>query len=288
MPYANASAAKIYYEAEGPDGAETALLIEGFSAQMIGWHPRFRQLFLDRGLRIVTFDNRDVGLSAKYGGSEDLDGFYSLADMANDGFSVLDDLGIERAHIVGQSMGGVIAQIMATAKPERVKSLSLIYTMPSRAPEFLRGTVDPAAILMVQPRLPREEAVALFVEREKICASTDYPFDEAWIRELGGLSYDRCYAPDGLPRQFAAIWRTPQPFLEAGRITMPTVILHGRDDGHIRPEAAMELGRLIPQAEVHIYAGMGHELAERLWHDYVDAICRTIALGARIQETVLF
>jgi len=280
MPYANAGGAKIYYEAEGPDGAETALFIEGFSAQMVGWHPRLLRLFLDRGLRVVTFDNRDVGLSWKSGGPQDLDGFYSLADMANDGFAVLDDLGIQRAHIVGQSMGGMIAQIMATAQPDRVKSLSLIYTTPSRAPEFLRGTMDPAVILTVQPRLPRDQAIELYVEREKICASPLYPFDEARKRELGGLSYDRCYAPDGPPRQFAAIARTPEPFLDARSITMPTVILHGRDDGHIRPEAAMELARLLPQSEIHIYAGMGHELAEKLWNDYVDAICRTIGRAA--------
>jgi len=281
MPYANTNGVQIYFEESGPPDGEPALFVQGFSVQLITWNPGLLARFHQRGVRTICLDNRDVGLSQKFGGPQDVDGGYSLEDMADDGFAVFDALSIERGHLIGQSMGGMIVQVMANARPSRIKSLSLIYTLPSLDPRFLTGATDGALMTQVQPRLPRVAAIDHVVERERMAGSTEYPFQDTFIRGWAERAYDRCYAPDGLPRQFAAIFRTPQPFADHSRLTMPTAIIHGREDRLLKSEASVELARLIPHSEVRIYSGMGHELVEALWDSYADAICRTIERGRR-------
>ena len=122
---------QIYYETPGSSDGIPMLFVQGFTWQLIGWREGFCKQFVDRGAFVILYDNRDVGLSQKFGGPHDLDGGYCLADMAGDGFSVLDDLGLESANVVGASMGGMITQIMALSHPSRVRSLNLIYTTPN-------------------------------------------------------------------------------------------------------------------------------------------------------------
>jgi pimeloyl-ACP methyl ester carboxylesterase len=279
MQFTNGNGAKLYYEVMGPATGMPVLLIQGFSAQMFGWRDGFCQKLADRGLRVIRFDNRDVGLSEKFGGPDDLDGGYSLADMANDSFGVLDALGLRSAHVVGQSMGGMIAQLMADAAPERVRSLSLIYTIPGLDPRYLVGTVENSGIAPVQPRLSRAEAIEAYVLSEQRCRSPDYAYDAAWIRQLGALSYDRCYAPEGVARQWNAVMRAPARFTELERLTMPVSVIHGRADGLLKADAALEFGARIAHAEVHIYPGMGHEVVEPLWDEFANVIHRTAQRG---------
>ena len=287
---------QIYYETRGPDDGVPLLLIQGYTWQMIGWREAFCQEFVDRGAYVILFDNRDVGLSQKFGGPADLardfgrlmtllqtgdpSGGYTLEDMARDGFSVLDALGLASAHIAGASMGGMIAQTMALLHPSRVRSLNLIYTAPALdqaryfvPPETLE---DPTAM---GRRHDRETAIEEFVKRERLSASTAYPYDEDWVRELGVRTYDRCYAPEGVVRQLAAMigWRpTPEAL---GDLGMPSTIIHGRADRRIKVDAALELGRLLKTSEMHIYPGLGHEIPQQVWSDFAATIMRTAARG---------
>lgn len=287
---------QIYYETRGPRDGVPLLFVQGFTWQLIGWHEEFCQAFVDRGAFVILFDNRDVGLSQKFGGPDDyardfgclqtlvetgqLDGGYSLADMAKDGFAVLDDLGLSSAHLVGASMGGMISQIMALSQPERVRSLNLIYTSPSTDMGYFVQSEAQQPIELVGRRLDREAALAEFVRGELQSASTAYPYDEDWVRDLGVRGYERCYAPDGVLRQMAAIlsWK-PEP--EAlGGLDMPASVIHGRADGRIKVEASLDIGRLLTNSEVHIYPGLGHEIPRALWGEFADIIMRTAARGA--------
>ena len=267
---------QIYYETRGSRDGIPVLFVQGFTWQLIGWREGFCQKFVDRGAFVILYDNRDVGLSQKFGGPDDYDGGYSLTDMASDGFAVLDDLGLESGRVVGASMGGMIAQIMALSQPSRVKSLNLIYTAPSVDPRYFVQN-DLQAAVPSGKRLERKQALEEFIERERASASTAYPYDEEWIRELGSRGYQRCYAPDGILRQLSAMLRWA-PTLEAlGSLDMPSSIIHGRADGRIKPEAALDIGRVLKTSELHIYPGLGHEIPQPLWEEFATIIMRTAA-----------
>lgn len=276
MPYAQSASARIYYETRGADEGIPALFVEGFSVQMIGWREALLEKFVAKGARVIIFDNRDVGLSQQFGGPEDFDGGYSLEDMADDAFAVLDALGLESAHVVGQSMGGMIAQLMALRQPQRVRTLVLFYTAPGT--DYVRSRDEGAAInpAEIYTTRPREEAIAALVERERLSQSTAYAFDETWVREWASRSYERCYAPAGIARQSVAIGRMPRVLAGLETVEQPAVIIHGRDDRLIDPAAALELARRLPQSELHLYPGLGHELARPLWSEWAEMLGRAI------------
>jgi pimeloyl-ACP methyl ester carboxylesterase len=280
MSYTSGHGAKIYYETMGPEDGIPVLLIQGYTAQMIGWRDGFCQALVERGLRVIRFDNRDVGLSEKFGGPLDLDGGYGLADMAADGFRVMDALGLPRAHVVGQSMGGMIAQVMAGTDPDRVSSLSLIYTAPGMDQRFFVPSLSDGSMSPVPVRLARADAIENYVGQERMAQSTDYAFNETWIRELGALAYDRCYAPDGGSRQWRAMMRWSGDFADHARMSMPVAVIHGRTDRLVKVEASIELGTRMPHSEVHLYPGMGHEVVEPLWSEFAGIIQRTIRRAA--------
>jgi pimeloyl-ACP methyl ester carboxylesterase len=266
---------QIYYETRGPSGGIPLLLVQGHTWQMTGWREGFCKEFVDRGAFVILFDNRDVGLSQKFGGVDDYDGGYSLADMASDGFRVLDELGLASAHVAGASMGGMIAQLMALAQPERVRSLNLIYTSPGVDERYFVQPEQPHDPFALGRRLERDEAIEAFVARDRASGSTEYAYDEPWVRELGSLMHDRCYAPEGNLRQLYAISRwVPEPDALSD-LEMPSSITHGRADGRIKIEAALELGRVLKRSELHVYPGLGHEIPEPLWSDFATIIMRT-------------
>ncbi len=267
---------QIYYETRGPAGGIPILFVQGFTWQLIGWREGFCQTFVDRGALVILYDNRDVGLSQKFGGPDDYDGGYSLADMARDGFAVLDDLGLASAHVAGASMGGMIAQTMALSQPSRVRSLNLIYTALSINSRYFvpNPTEDPT---LLGRRFERAQALEEFIKRERASASTAYPYDEEWVRELGSRMYDRCYAPDGILRQLAAMIRWAPTPEALGSLEMPSSIIHGRADGRIRAEAALDIARILKNSEVHIYPGLGHEIPQPLWDEFATIIMRTAA-----------
>ncbi|MCE3555819.1 alpha/beta hydrolase [Pseudonocardia sp. RS11V-5] len=274
MPYAHNGAIDVYYETAGDASAPPIVFVEGFTMQLVGWHPRLVARFVDEGFRPVLLDNRDVGLSSMTGGPTDVDGGYTVDDMAADVVAVIDDLGYDTAHVVGQSMGGMIAQALAARHPERVRSLNLVYTAPLPLADYAVKN-DAKDLTVVQETLGRDAAIEAMVDRERVSSSPGFPFDEAWIRELAASCYDRSYRPDGFPRQAAAMARSVGVLPELGTLTVPVSIIHGDADAHLDPRAAVDLHRAIPGSELHVYAGMGHELVEPLWDEYVRVITRT-------------
>lgn len=278
MPFTQTGKARIYYETRGPSDGIPFVMIEGFTAQMVGWREGFLAELVARGLQPVIFDNRDVGLSQKFGGKDDVDGGYGISDMALDTLAVMDALGLERAHIAGQSMGGIIAQRLMIEHPDRIRSATLIYTLPAsgryRAQNLVSSGFEGPPV-----HLAREDAIAAYVEREALSKSPAYAFDAEWARELGTIMYDRCYAPEGNHRQWRAL---QQPFDHLSALvecTIPVSIIHGRDDGLVKAEAAFDLARALPGAELHLYPGMGHEVVEPLWPEFAAIAARTVARG---------
>lgn len=264
---ATRSGVSLSYDTIGDPGNPPLLLIQGLGAHLLGWHPEFCAQIADAGFFVIRHDNRDIGLSQKH-----RNGGYTLTDMARDSAELITALGLPSAHIVGQSMGGMIAQEQAIAHPETVRSLTLIYT-----------TAHPDHILIEaveeRRRFPqartRAEAIELFVRNEEPCASPEYPHDEVWLRELGGLMYDRDDDPAAADRQLAAIYASPNRRLALPEITVPTAILHGDSDRLIDPAAAKELHDLIPGSTLTIFPGMGHSLPRDLWKDIVTIITQT-------------
>ena len=253
------------YDTFGDPGRPPLLLIQGLGAHMLGWHAGLCKQLADAGFHVLRFDNRDVGLSQKFP-----QGGYTLADMANDAAGLLTALDIPAAHIVGQSMGGMVAQQLTLDHPTRVLSLALIYTAPSTDCIAGRDLVDERT---QRPRARnRDEAIALYLDNEAVCASPGYPQDIDWLRELGGQMYDRDYDPDGIVRQVVALENSPDRAPHLHRITVPTTIMHGDGDQLIDSGTSQAMHELIPDSTLTIHHGMGHELPRPLWPQIITQI----------------
>jgi pimeloyl-ACP methyl ester carboxylesterase len=261
------------YDTFGDPDDPPLLLIQGLGAHMLGWRADLCRQLADEGFHVVRFDNRDVGLSQKFP-----QGGYTLADMTNDTAGLLTALGIPAAHIVGQSMGGMVAQQLALDHPARVLTLALIYTAPSTAFIAGRDLVDERTH---RPwARDRGEAIALYLDNEAVCASPGYPQDVTWLRELGGQMYDRDYDPDGVLRQMIALDDSPDRTPRLHRVHVPTTILHGDGDRLIDPDGSKVMHALIADSKLTIYPGMGHELPQPLWPQIITQIRDNTARGS--------
>jgi len=265
MPTADLSKTSIYYEVTGPADGAPLVLIHGFTAQMIQWHPQLCAYLADAGFAVVRFDNRDVGLSSKFDGQEP----YTLEDMAADVAELIDHLGRGPVHVVGQSMGGMIAQRLVLAHPDRVASLVLLYTTPD--PRFIaEDDPDFRAVRDRPPAITREEAIDQFVEQERLSGANGFD-----LRELGAQTYDRCYCPEGRDRQWAAIEASGSIVDDLRWVDQPAAVIHGRADRLISSEAGIAIAHAMPRAELQLYDGVGHEIPPMLWDDVVRTIVRT-------------
>jgi pimeloyl-ACP methyl ester carboxylesterase len=261
------------YDTFGDPDRPPLLLIQGLGAHMLGWRADFCRQLADEGFHVLRFDNRDVGLSQKFP-----QGGYTLADMANDTAGLLTALDIPSAHIVGQSMGGMVAQQLALDHPTRVLTLALVYTAPST--DFLTGR-DLVDARTHRPRARnRDEAIALYLDNEAVCASPGYAQDIAWLRELGGQMYNRDYDPDGIERQLESLDNSPDRTPRLHHITVPTTILHGDGDRLISADASKLMHELIADSKLTIYPGMGHELPRPLWPQIITQIRDNAARGS--------
>jgi pimeloyl-ACP methyl ester carboxylesterase len=250
----------------GPgNGPSTILLIEGLGAHMIAWREGFWQHFLDAGHQVVRFDNRDVGRSQRYP-----DAGYSLRDLARDTHELIQHLDLAPLHVVGQSMGGMIAQHLAIDHPEDVASLTLLYTTSS--PHHLAADRGVEAMRSAPRASRREEAAALHLAGERICASTSYSFDETWRNELGALIWDRGYDPDGAVRQCQALLTDVIRTAALTALTTPTLVVHGTADALIPAVAGKELHDLIPASELWLVDGLGHDIPPEIWQDLATRI----------------
>ena len=265
---------QLEYDVSGPENGAPILLIMGFGTQMTAWPEEFHQMLRDGGLRVIRFDNRDVGLSQKWDGViPDIKAVqnarsagakppipYSLDDMARDAAGLLDGLGIESAHIAGASMGGMIAQLVALNHPEKARSLISIFSttgdraLPPSSPEAQ------AALTSRPPSTDREAIIAHALATRRAYASTRFAYDEERIAASVGAGYDRSYYPEGTLRQWAAIIAAPPRSERLKGLRLPSLVLHGSADMLIRPEAGRHTAACIEGAMYHEIPGWGHDM----------------------------
>lgn len=275
-----------YQEAGDPDG-EPLLLVMGLATQMLGWDEVFCAMLAGRGFRVVRFDNRDIGGSTKIeaagvpGRTDMLLGRrrtapYLLRDMAADTTGLMDHLGIESAHLVGASMGGMIAQTVAIRYPDRVRSL--VSMLSSTGNRWL-GLPAWSAFGTLFARLGegRQAAVDHTVRIFRTIGSPAYPMDEPRIRALAGASYDRSHSRAGVARQLHAITASGDRTPGLERLRLPAAVLHGGSDPLVRPVAGRATAKAIRDSRLRIFEGMGHDLPRELWPDFVEEIAATAA-----------
>lgn len=273
-----------YQEIGDPDG-EPLLLIMGLATQMLAWDEEFCAMLARRGFRVVRFDNRDIGRSTKIdpaGVPNRADMLlgrrgtapYLLRDMAADTTGLMDHLGIESAHLVGASMGGMIAQTVAIEHPQRVRSLVSI--MSSTGNRWLGIPAWKAfGTLFARPSAGRDGAIEQTLRTFKTIGSPAYPMDEARFRDLAGASYDRSHSRAGVARQLHAITASGDRTAALERLRLPATVLHGASDPLIRPVAGRATAKAIRDSHLRIFDGMGHDLPPALWPEFVDEISAT-------------
>ncbi len=275
---------ELEYDTFGDKSNPALILIMGFGAQMVAWDERFVKLLADKGHFVVRFDNRDVGLSTKLDGVVvDSDAVvtaalleqplppvpYTLSDMAADVAGLMDHLGITKAHIMGASMGGMIAQVFAIEHPVRDASLISVMSMPGE-PETMQSTPEAMTALMSIPPSDR----AGFIEHSLVYQafqSKKYRND-AQSRANAARDFDRSFYPEGSPRQMAAIYASGRRTEALQALNVPTLVIHGTDDTLFSPVAGERTAALIPGATLVMVDDMGHDVPEPLWGHIVDTI----------------
>lgn len=281
MPMTTQDQVQLYYEVFGRVDDPLVVLISGGGAQLLSWRTELIDLLTANGLRVVRFDNRDTGLSQRFGGPEDLDGGYGVSELGADVVRIIDELGVEAAHLVGHSMGGIMAQMVALEQPERVRSLTLISTLPGHDPRYVLHP-DPGGDPAPPERHPREVLVAGAGAYAQVAGSQRYPIDVEWMEQAAGEAFDRGYFPEGFSRQWAALLRAPERLADLPRVTAPTLLFHGREDDVVHWNAAVDMAAALPEAELQVFGGMGHLIPDGLWPTLVDGITRTARRGEQI------
>lgn len=278
---------KLCYESFGDPGDEPLLLVMGLSSQMILWDDEFCERLAGRGFQVIRFDNRDVGRSTIL---HDADiptqwqlmlrdrraAAYSLEDMAADAAGLLDHLDIDAAHVVGASMGGMIAQLLAIHHPARVRSLvSIMSTTGNRRVGRARPRV--ALRLLSRPSRDREGYIADHLATYRAIGSAGFDFEEEHKRRRAARCYDRGIHPAGGARQLAAVVTAADRTELLGRIEVPTTVIHGDADPLVDVSGGRATAAAIPGARLLVLPGMGHDLPRELWPRIIDAIVTNAA-----------
>ncbi len=309
MPKIKANGIEIEYDCFGNNEAEVVLLISGLGTQMIRWSETFCQILAEQGYRVIRFDNRDTGLSTHFNSASmpDLAAIadavsrgeapnvpYTLFDMAKDAAGLLDALKIKRAHVVGRSMGGMIAQLLASEHAERVLSLVSIMSstgnrdLPQASPAVMAAMTSPAP----HPLEDQQGYLAHCVAFSQVIAGRGYPFDESAQRDQALAEVKRAYNPSGFWRHIAAIAATGDLRSRLAKISAPTLVLHGSDDPLVSPEAGKDTAANIKGAELLIVEGMGHDFPTSLFGFVAGVIAdntrRMFNLGNRPDVTSPF
>ena len=279
----------IVYETIGDPSDPPLLLVMGLGMQLIHWDIELCERFAERGFHVIRFDNRDAGLSTHVHAPVPnvmrlMAGLpakvpYLLTDMAADTFGLLDHLGIERAHVAGTSMGGMIAQQMAIEAPERVLSLA---SMMSTTGDRFVGTPKLRVWSVLTRRAPheRDAYIEFFGRVFRMIGSPAYRSDDERVRELAGATYDRSHNPAGTARQLAAVLASGSRTAALRELGVPTVVIHGEADPLLPVRGGRATAKAIPGAELITIPGMGHDLPKELWPTFVDAIARNAERAA--------
>jgi pimeloyl-ACP methyl ester carboxylesterase len=273
----------------GEPGRPALLLIMGLAGPLNWWSPDLCRLLADRGFFVIRFDNRDVGRSTKLHGlggtrRDIVRGYfrtggsppYTISDMAGDAAGLLHHLGIAAAQVTGVSMGGMIAQTLALEYPDRVLSLVSIMSTTGRRSV---GWQDPRLLPMLlgKPAQSREEVIARSAYTWAAIGSPGYPTPPDEIRDRAGETFDRGMSPAGVARQLQALLAQPDRTRRLRALTIPALVIHGREDRLVHVSGGRATARAIPGAELLVIPGMGHDLPRPLWPVFADAISRTAA-----------
>jgi len=268
-----------YQELGDPDG-EPLLLVMGLATQMIAWDEEFCGMLAERGFRVIRFDNRDIGRSTWISGGvpstlEMTIGrgapAYRLRDMAADAVGLMDHLGIDAAHVVGASMGGMIAQCVAIGHPGRVRSLvSIMSTTGSR--RVGHPSYRTFGLLLGKRPREREAAIERAVNTFKVIGSPGYPFEEERIRDLANRSFERGHSEAGIARQLHAITASGDRTQRLRELEIPAAVIHGKNDILVNPSGGRATARAIPGARLKMIDGMGHDIPRALYPTFVEEI----------------
>ncbi len=288
MPRIATNGVELEYETFGTAQAPAILLIMGLGAQMILWDEEFCEDLAHRGYRVIRFDNRDVGLSTKleHAGMPNVatalaavaqgrppSVAYTLRDMADDTAGLLGALGIGAAHVVGASMGGMIAQTLAIAHPRRVRTLTSIMSTTGD-PSLPPATPAAMRVLMTPAPTEREAFIEHHVEVSKVIGSPGFPFDEERARARGSRVFDRGVSAAGVARQLVAILASGNRKPALASVSAPTLVVHGTADPLVPIAAGRATAEAVPGAALLEIEGMGHDLPRQVWPRLVDAIAK--------------
>lgn len=280
------------YDEFGDPAAPPVLLIMGLATQMIAWPESFCEDLAGRGFRVIRFDNRDIGLSTKLDGQRVPGLFkrrllemlgrkvrvpYTLYDMARDAVGLLEKLGVQQAHVVGVSMGGMIAQLMALDHSHRVRSMTAIMT--TNGAKGLPGPdTDVAIHIFARPRtMDREAALRHAVRTWELIGSRKYPTPKEELRAKALGFIERSFYPQGFVRQLAAVMSTATRAADLEHLRLPTLVIHGKEDRLVPVECGMDIARRVPGARLEVIEGMGHDLPRALLPRLADLIAGHIA-----------
>ena len=293
MPRAVANGIEIEYEVYGELEDPVVLLVNGLGSQLLSWDLDFVQGLVDRGFCAIRFDNRDVGLSTKIetgfdagaailaafsGDTTEVDAPYHLLDMAADAVSVLDDLDIEAAHVVGVSMGGMIAQSIAIAHPERVLTLTSIMSTTGD-PDVGQPKPEILGVLIEPSPTEREAYIAHSVEGSRAIGSPEL-FEEDRYRARAAAGFDRSFYPAGTPRQLVAVATSGSRSDALANVSVPTLVIHGDADPLVTLSGGQRTAEVIPGAELLVLEGMGHDLPSVYWPTIIEHITQLAARSA--------
>ncbi len=294
MSRAAANGIELEYETFGLSDDPPLLLVMGLGAQMISWDDDFCEALAGRGFFVIRFDNRDVGLSTKIESDEpdllaavsvamsggEASAPYLLTDMGSDAWALLDHLGIERAHIVGASMGGMIVQTMAIQRPERTLSLTSIMSMTGE-PGYGEPKPEVLPVLLETAPSEREANIARSVEDSRAISSPEY-FDEDRARAKAARAFDRCYYPHGVGNQLLAVLASGSRDEALRRLDLPVLVIHGTADPLVTPSGGEHTAEVLRGSELIMFDGMGHDLPAHYWSQVIDAIC---SVASRAEST---
>lgn len=263
---------EIYYETFGERVHPALLMVNGLGSQSINYQDAWCQKFAERGLYAIRFDNRDVGLSTHFTDAPvgPKGECYLLSDMAADAVAVLDAEGIDRAHIMGLSMGGMIVQTLAIEYPQRVLSMTSVMSNTGEA-EYGAPTVNAMRLLTAPPATDRTSYIARGLDGFREWGSPEFADEERWTAELS-RAFDRCFDPGGTTRQFLGIGASPPRADKLRYVQVPTLVIHGDKDTLIDASGGRRTAELIPDARFELIEGMGHDYPPQLWDRWVDLV----------------
>jgi pimeloyl-ACP methyl ester carboxylesterase len=286
---AKANGIEIEYETLGNKTDPAVLLIMGLGAQLTIWPDALCQGLAAKGFFVIRYDNRDTGLSTDFGAwgvpniaeavgkvmqGQKVDAPYLVKDMAADGIGLLDALGLDQAHMVGASMGGMIAQTVAALWPQRTRSLVSIYSTSGR-PGLPIGKPEALAMLTAQPEGPaREQLIKHGMKLRTAIGSPGYPVDEAALRAFVEKNVDRRWYPEGGARQYLSVIASGDRVELLKTVKVPTLVLHGEEDPLLPVEGGRDVARLVPAAEIQTYPGWGHDFPSQLIPTLVERIAK--------------